>query len=355
MKSNDLNKIEQYLKICSNKELINKKYYKKLENPKVSIISPVHNSEKYLTRFINSIQNQIFKEFEMIFIDDSSNDNSIKTIENFQKKDKRIVLIKNKKNRGTFISRNLGVLKSKGEYLILPDPDDILSKDIINTSYNFIKRYNYEMIRFNIYIGKGRLFFNYIVRKLKSCPIYQPELKTYLFYGLGKLKQIDFNVSNKFIKRTSFIEALNLLNKYYLNIYMSILEDGLINFILYRTVKSFYFLNKIGYYYIYNKESITKTKKKLSQNQIIKYKFIYLKIVFEFTKNTLYEKNMFNFVFKLVRNKPSYYIILFLNKDLYFYYNLINRFFNSKFINYKNKIYLKKIKNIIKKKITKKC
>lgn len=55
----------------------------------------------------------------MIFIDDFSNDNSIKTIENFQKKDKRIVLIKNKKNRGTFINRNLGVLKSKGEYLIL--------------------------------------------------------------------------------------------------------------------------------------------------------------------------------------------------------------------------------------------
>ena len=42
-------------------------------------------------------------------------------------------------------------LKSKGEYLILPDPDDIISKDIINVSYKFAKKNNYEMIRFTIY------------------------------------------------------------------------------------------------------------------------------------------------------------------------------------------------------------
>ena len=139
-----------------------------------------------------------------------------------------------------------------------------------------------------------------------------------------------------------------MLNKYYLNIYMIIFEDGLMNFILYRSVKSFYYLKKIGYYYINNKKSTTKRKKEMLQNQILKNRFIYLKLVFEFTKNTLYEKKMFNFLFQIVRKKP---VDLFLNKDIYFYYNIINIFFNNTFINYKNKLYLKKLKYIIKNKI----
>ena len=53
------------------------------------------------------------------------------------------------------------------------------------------------MIRFNIY-RDGTLFFKEIVNELKSEPIYQPQLSKYLFYGLGFLKQIDFNLSNKF-------------------------------------------------------------------------------------------------------------------------------------------------------------
>lgn len=75
------------------------------------------------------------------------------------------------------------------------------------------------MIRFNIY-RDGTLFFKEIVNELKSEPIYQPQLSKYLFYGLGFLKQIDFNLSNKFIKREAYIRALNYINKFYLNQYM---------------------------------------------------------------------------------------------------------------------------------------
>ena len=133
------------------------------------------------------------------------------------------------------------MLKSKGEYLILPDPDDIISKDIINASYKFAQNNIYEMIRFNIYLGKGIIFHNGIVQNLKSLPILQPELSLYLYYGLRSLNIIDFNVSNKFVNRVSFIRALNYLNKYYLKLYMIFFEDGLLNFFLYRTVKSFFF------------------------------------------------------------------------------------------------------------------
>ena len=119
-------------------------------------------------------------------------------------------------------------MKSKGEYIILPDPDDILSRDSLKMLYNYAIKYNYEMLRFNIYIGKGEIFFLNFVKCTPSRPVYQPELKTFLFYAAGKLLQIDFNVTNKFIKREALIRALNLLSKEYLNIYMINFEDGLL-------------------------------------------------------------------------------------------------------------------------------
>jgi glycosyltransferase involved in cell wall biosynthesis len=321
-----------------------------MKNPKVSIISAVYNREKYLIRFINSIQKQKFNDVEIIFIDDFSEDNSIKIIENSQQKDKRILLIKNKKNKGTFICRNLGVLKSRGEYLLLPDPDDIISQDIIDMSYKLSKKKNYEMIRFNIYIGNGKIFLNNIVKNLQSRPIFQPELSMYLVYGLGKLRLTDYNVSNKFVKRVAFIRALNCLYKYYLKIYMVECEDGLMNYFLYRTVKSFYFLKKIGYYYIYNKKTNKERQTRILKK--LKFQFLYLKIVFEFTKKTLLEKNICNAILNFIEyyNKQINFSLK-NKKDFQFYNDIINTYLNSSFINANNKNYLSKIRNVINNKI----
>ena len=286
------------------------------------------------------------KDIEIIFIDDFSRDNSVKIIENFQKKDERILLIKNKKNKGTFICRNLGVMKSRGEYLILPDPDDILSRDIIYISYKFAKKYNFEMLRFNIYLGKGKIFFKNIIKNLRSRPIFQPELSIYLFYGLGKLRQIDFNVSNKFVKRVSFIRALNCINKYYLYLYMVSYEDGLMNFFLYRTVNSFFFLKKIGYYYIRNKKTGNEIQKSRVTHKL-NFKFIYLKLIFEFTKNTLLERNISNKLLRFIYNIHRSNKIIIFDKDLIFYNDVINNFLNCTYINKRNKNYLKKLYIII--------
>ena len=104
-KRKDSHQLEAYYKICKMKRLlINKKFFSKVDNPKISIISPVHNREKYILIFLRSIQNQDFKDIEIIFVDDYSTDNSIKLIEEYKKEDKRIVLLKNKRNKGTLIS-----------------------------------------------------------------------------------------------------------------------------------------------------------------------------------------------------------------------------------------------------------
>ena len=95
---------------------------KNIKNPKLSIIMPTLNAEKYLRESIDSILDQTFKDFEFLIIDDNSTDNTLKIINNY--KDKRIKLIKGK-NKGIASALNLGIKNSKGEYIARMDADDI--------------------------------------------------------------------------------------------------------------------------------------------------------------------------------------------------------------------------------------
>ena len=340
-KRSEYDSLENYLKLCSKGKITNFKSIKTSKEPKISIISPVYNKELYLSRFIHSIQQQKFFDFELILIDDFSHDDSVEIIKKNKENDPRIKLIRNHKNYGTLKSRNLGALKSIGNFLIFPDPDDLLSKNCLRIFYNYAIKYNYEMIRFTLYIGNNSLFMEPLIKKIKCKSVYQPELSTYLFYGLGFLRQIDFNLSNKLIKRIVYIRSINSLKKEYLNMHMTIFEDGLLNYILYKNAYSYYFIKKIGYYYIKNPHSITK---KQFDSKAIKSIFIHLNVVFEYSKNKKYEKDMFNDIIQriCIANNITCLVNRINNKiDYEFYMKAINRFINNDFVNINNKKYLK--------------
>ena len=343
---NDINNFERFFKFCEDNIKIIKKFNIKV-NPKVSIISPIYNRERFLIRFLKSIQHQSFNDIEIILIDDNSTDNGFKILEEYQKEDKRIKLIKNKRNKGTFITRNIGVLYSKGKYVFLPDPDDLLSKDIIRICLSYAEKYKFEMIRYDSYRGnKHKIKLTDIKKKIL---VYQPELQTYLFYGKNELNKIDSYVNNKMIKKELFIKALNSLNNFYLNVYMTLLEDQLILFILYKTAKSFYYLRKYGYYYKVNTISICFNEFKLS---IIKMKFyfMYLKLLYEYSKNIKYEKDMANYQFTLISKHINIERELSstnFNDDFDFYYEIVNMLLNCKFISEENNFLLLKIKKLI--------
>ena len=340
----EIENIEKYLELCKNLDKKLNNFTKTFNNPKVSIISPIYNRGKYLLRFLKSIQYQNFNDIEIILIDDNSTDNTTELIKKYKNIDNRIILIKNKKNCGTFKSRNIGILASSGEYSIIPDPDDILSQNSLKMFYAFATKNNYEMLRFNIYMGNNRTFLQSEIKKIKSRPVFRPEIQTYLYYAKGTLCYIDFNVSNKFIKREALIKALNLLGKEYLNIYMTTSEDQLLNFILYRTVNSFYFLKKIGYYYIINQQSIT--SKGFSLNNI-KNLFIHLKFLFLLSKNNLFEKNMFNILFRnnVIGRAIINKIKMVKENDVGFFINTIDLFLENEFVSIKNKNYMIDLRN----------
>ena len=332
----EIKKNVKFLKFCNKNPKMIKKH-RKINNPKISIISPIYNRERYILRFLKCIQNQNFQNFEIILIDDCSIDKSVKLIEEGKKNDKRIKLIKNIKNKGTFISRNIGALYSKGKYLIIPDPDDLISKNIINICYKIVESNNLEIIRFNMYNSKGTITLSKIVNKLNNFPKYQPEIPLYLFYGSDELDKIDYHICNKFIKKEAYIRALNSINAKYFRIYIIYRDDSIINYLLYRTCKSYLFINKIGYYYTVNSLSVTNNLFSKSDLRI-KFAFILLQIIFEYSKKTKYEKDTFNFLFTIFDKK--FYLrqkISAFTHNSNFYYNIINIYLRSKFLTKENK------------------
>ena len=337
-----MNKAEKYLKLSNEKNLINIKEFENINSPNISIITPVYNKESTIIRYLNSIQKQSFEDLEIILIDDKSSDNSLNIIEEIKKIDKRIILIKNKERKGTLISKNLGVFKSKGEYLLFVDPDDLLTENLIHI-YTIAKNNNFDLIRFNIYTGKKSLNMPGISYYLESKKIQKPYLYFYLFYGFGKLLQLDFYLTNKLIKRNLFINALNNINEYYLKQFMIDCEDGLVNFMLYKLSESLFFIKNIGYYYIVTNESITFNKENFQKR--LRSNFLYLKYLYENTKNNNIEKKMAVFVFSdIFRNHPDMINIFSkLPHGYKFYLNTINKYLKNEFIPLKTKKVLKKM------------
>lgn len=113
--------------------------YSKYTEPKVSIVVPVYNAEKYICRCIDSILNQTYKNFEVILIDDGSTDNSLEILKGYALKDIRLKVL-SQKNSGPSSARNTGILIAKGEYLIFIDIDDYIDKDYLAVLYNEIKK-----------------------------------------------------------------------------------------------------------------------------------------------------------------------------------------------------------------------
>lgn len=341
----EISKIKKYYQSCSEGTITYKKYFEKVNHPRISIIVPVFNREKYLINFLRSIQNQNFNNIEIIFVDDFSIDNSIEIIEKFKNNDERIVLLKNKRNKGTLVSRNIAGIKAKGEFLIFPDPDDIMSPDILKKCYYFAKKYNYEFIRFHMYSDRNYVF-RYIPDNLSDI-INQPDLRVHLIYGLGYANIIDGILNNKFVTKSLFIKSLNSINDYYLKQKMIYFEDGLINFSFYLNAKSLYFLRTIGYYYFTNADSISK---KLNINSYYECFFLFLKYVYENTKNTLLEKNM---TFYLLQNYiPKNEVLKRITNYSKIYKKVVNKISKCKFISPFFQSKINGLKRIISKKFS---
>ncbi len=173
-----------------------------MSNPAISLVMPVYNVESFLSKALTSVENQTFKDFEMIIVDDGSSDKSYEIAEEFCIKNPNFKLIK-QENSGPAAARNTGVMHCKGEYIAFMDSDDYLEKNFLEELYKLAKKTGADITccNFNMYFPN---------KKLK---IYMPFNSLPGVYTKSKaLRKLILDVSvhyfiwNKLYKRELFME-----------------------------------------------------------------------------------------------------------------------------------------------------
>ena len=340
----------------ADKLIQNKTKFKDVENPKISVVIPIYNCEKFIYRAIRSIQNQNILELEIVLVNDHSPDNTLSILEKYQKEDPRIKIINNKKNMGTLYSRSIGTLSSKGKYIFPLDNDDMfLDKDVFKVITNIADYKNIDIVEFrgisipsSNNILKGRISETAFSTHELDVVMKQPQLSDYpLSAGkkTGELIFTDVYLWRKCIKSEMYKKVLNIIGEEKYSRYMIGHEDVVINFALFNTIKTFLYIGKYGILRIYRKDSANHQTKAINQE----IKQIYLAdIAFDFLKNTKQSQKLIYYLMFNILNLKLLNTIL---NTAEYYKKLLNtcfdRFFNCSFIpnEYKNEI-RKKAKNL---------
>lgn len=113
-----------------------------------SIIIPVYNTEKYLTKCLESVLKQNFEDYEILVVNDGSTDSSKDILKEFQRKNSKIKIF-NQLNRGLGGARNTGIVNAQGEYLLFLDSDDYLAENAIYILDKYIRRNNPDILAFD--------------------------------------------------------------------------------------------------------------------------------------------------------------------------------------------------------------
>ena len=286
IKRNDQYKYTDFCKLALNEKLI---YDTKIEQdykPIISIIIPSYNKQNILLKSIRSIQNQNFKNLEIIIVNDFSNDNSTNIFNYLLESDSRIRIFHHMKNLGVFKSRLDGILYSKGKYIILFDPGDFYEDNyVLLDAFNILEKYNLDSCKF-IY----RHIKN-INKLYKSAVHYHAGSESKIVYEPYNIKTLDKRIFrkshaiwNRLVRSNIYIKGIMLFNELTLNVYKNLWDDLWYNEIVNMVSNNYTIIERIGYvYYIDGKGEGTpkfRTKKQKS-NLIMEYvAFLYFDLNF---------------------------------------------------------------------------
>ena len=135
--------------------------------PKISIIIPAYNVEKYLSQCLDSILAQTFKDFECICVNDGSTDNTLTILREYANKDNRIKII-NQKNSGSSVSRNNGIKQALGQYISFIDADDWVTENYLEILYSKIIETDADIVRasYKFYHQKDNVYESARIRRI---------------------------------------------------------------------------------------------------------------------------------------------------------------------------------------------
>jgi glycosyltransferase involved in cell wall biosynthesis len=202
---------------------------------KVSVIVPVYNVENYIYDMLVSVQNQSFRDFEVILVNDGSTDNSQKIIDEFCSGDKRFKSVI-KENGGVASARNLGIDMAQGEYVVFYDPDDKIPHDALGKMYKTASSKSADIVigvMEEHSLGERMIYMHSqkLAKQKKISPL------DHHFFGAWSLCHKMFSL--QFIRKNNLrIEKL------------SNAEDGVFTFCSLNCTEKIYGCNTIAYNYI---------------------------------------------------------------------------------------------------------
>lgn len=119
--------------------------------PKLSVIVPIYNAEKYIERCLDSIVSQTFKDLEIILVNDGSTDNSQEIIKKYADQYPNLIEVLVKENGGQATARNLGIEEASGEYIAFVDVDDYLELNAYEKTMKYIEKNNLDIVCFDFW------------------------------------------------------------------------------------------------------------------------------------------------------------------------------------------------------------
>lgn len=218
--------------------------------PKISVIVPIYNAQKYLHRCVDSILNQTFTDFEVLLINDGSTDQSPAICDEYAKRDSRVRVF-HKENGGVSSARNVGLQNMKGEYSIHCDSDDWIEKDMFEGLIQTALSSKADMIICNYFHDNNNQKISYPQKPLScnSLDIIRDILE-------GRLHG---STCNKLIRNELIIQHAISFNEQ-----VNYCEDVLFIVQVLLKSKEITYLDKTYYHYCFNDQSIT-NKANLSQ------------------------------------------------------------------------------------------
>lgn len=215
--------------------------------PKISVIIPVYNVEKYISACLESVLSQTFQDWEAICVNDGSTDGCSDILTRYEKRDPRIKVI-TQANQGLSQARNRGLLDATGEYILFLDSDDLIDSQLMEVTYYFAKKEDADMVSFHF-------TRNVDEEPLKHTP-YIPDTLPYvvtrepLYFQQKRHKhKILVNVWSKLLRRT-YVADLTFIP------YIT-MEDYPYVYALFVRHPKTVILSCQLYYYTYNPKSIS--------------------------------------------------------------------------------------------------
>ena len=283
------------------------------------------------------------EDFEIILVNDNSNDGSLRIINKMKKEDDRIKIINNHKNMGTLYSRCIGSLNAKGKYIFPLDNDDLfLDEDVFETIYNFASEYKYDIVEFKTFTIPNyhpqikdieEYYFNSHPNNLT---LHQPELGIFPIFRNNTFGMNDYLIWAKCIKTNLYQESVNTLGKKKYSIYNCWTEDISIIFIIFNLANSFIFLNKYGVFHLNSKKTASFT---LHTDHKTFTEIFLLDIIFDILKERKKYKEFIVLKVYDILNKIEYQKLTEVNK--HFLNSTLQKIMNNKYVNKKYKILIK--------------